>query len=77
MKDTSSEAPTSTHDDIRWRKSTHSQDGACVEIAEQSNGTIAVRNSNHPGAGTIAFTRAELAAWIAGCTAGEYDDLIA
>jgi hypothetical protein len=59
-----------------WRKSSYSgQQGNCVEIAGDKE-LIAIRNSNHPDAGTILFDRAEMAAWIAGCKAGEFDDLI-
>jgi hypothetical protein len=59
-----------------WRKSSFSgpNGGTCVEIAATDDGVL-VRNSNRPDAGTIAFTRAELAAWIDGCKAGEFDDL--
>lgn len=57
-----------------WRKSSHSNNGSCVEVAETAAGVL-VRNSNRPDAGTIAFTRAEMAAWIEGCKAGEFDDL--
>lgn len=66
--------------DIRfgaWRKSSFSgSNGECVETASVSDGSIAVRNSNNPTAGTILFRRAEMSAWIAGCKAGEFDDLI-
>ncbi len=59
-----------------WRKSSFSNDqGQCVETAALANGTIAVRNSNHTESGVILFTRAEMAAWIKGCQAGEFDDL--
>lgn len=58
----------------RWRKSSFSVDNNCVEIAEVGD-TIAVRNSNWPDGGTVEFTRAEMSAWIAGCKAGEFDDL--
>jgi len=62
--------------DVRWRKSTFSGgNGACVEVAELADGAIAVRNSNNPGAGMVLFTRAEMAAWVKGCQAGEFDDL--
>ena len=62
--------------DLTWRKSsfTGGNGGTCVEIAATDNGVL-VRNSNQPDAGTIAFTRSELAAWINGCKAGEFDDL--
>ncbi|RDI49312.1 DUF397 domain-containing protein [Nocardia mexicana] len=60
-----------------WRKSSFSgPDGNCVECAPLPDTTVAVRNSNRPEAGTLVFTRAELAAWIQGCRAGEFDDLM-
>lgn len=63
-----------------WRKSGFSGDGGigggnCVEISPLAGGQIAVRNSNHPGAGVLFCTRAEMGAWINGCKAGELDDL--
>jgi hypothetical protein len=60
-----------------WCKSSFSGDqGACVETAPLADGRIAVRNSNHHEASTVFFTRAEMDAWIKGCKAGEFDDLI-
>ncbi|MFI8434362.1 DUF397 domain-containing protein [Streptomyces sp. NPDC079020] len=62
--------------DAAWRKSSFSGDqGACVEVAPLNDGRIAVRNSNHPEAGVVFFTRAEMDAWIRGAKAGEFDDL--
>ncbi len=59
-----------------WRKSSFSNDqGECVETAQLADGTVAVRNSNHPQAGVVFFTPAEMNAWINGCKAGEFDDL--
>jgi hypothetical protein len=61
---------------LTWRKSTFSgQNGECVEMAQLPDGTTLVRNSNHPDAGTLAFTRGEISAWLKGCKAGEFDDL--
>ena len=58
------------------RKSSFSgHDGNCVALAELADGTVAVRNSNRPEAGYLRFTRDEIAAWIIGCKAGEFDDL--
>jgi hypothetical protein len=37
------------------------------------NHCIEVGNSNHPDAGLVTFTRAELAAFLAGAKAGEFD----
>jgi hypothetical protein len=60
----------------RWRKSSFTgNNGTCVEVAQLEDGTIAVRNSKRPDAGHVLFTRAEMAAWIKGCKAGEFDDL--
>jgi hypothetical protein len=59
-----------------WRKSSFSDAGGnCVEVAPLHDGTIAVRNSKRPEAGTVLFTPAEMDAWIKGCKAGEFDDL--
>ena len=59
-----------------WRKSSFSSStgGNCFEIAATADG-LYVRNSKRPSDGTVAFTGSELAAWIAGCKAGEFDDL--
>ena len=61
---------------LSWRKSSFSgaNGGDCVEIADTGS-TLLVRNSKLVGAGSIPFTRSELAAFIAGCKAGEFDDL--
>lgn len=62
----------------RWRKSSFTgNNGTCVELAELGDGHIAVRNSNRPEAGAVLFTRAEMSAWIKGCQAGEFNDLLA
>ncbi|MGH3865379.1 MAG: DUF397 domain-containing protein [Pseudonocardiaceae bacterium] len=60
-----------------WRTSSFSNgnSGLCVEVAPLDDGRTAVRNSNHPEAGVVLFTRAEMDAWIRGVKAGEFDDL--
>lgn len=61
--------------DLDWRKSSYSgANGDCVEVADTGNG-VAVRHSKEPNQGTLVYTRAELAAFIEGCKAGEFDDL--
>lgn len=62
--------------DLHWRKSTFSGDnGACVEVAALPDGRVAMRDSKAPLGGTLVFTRAEIAAWLRGVLAGEFDDL--
>jgi hypothetical protein len=61
---------------VHWRKSTLSaSSSSCVEVAQLADGRVLVRNSNHPDAGTLTCTPAEMTAWVAGCRAGEFDDL--
>ncbi len=64
---------------VQWRTSSFSNGldpvSTCVEVAALPDGRIAVRNSNHPDAGAVFFTRAEMNAWIKGVKAGEFDDL--
>jgi hypothetical protein len=57
-----------------WRKSSFSGPGECLIVAELGS-EVALRNSNKPGAGTLVFGRGEVAAWVAGCKASEFDDL--
>jgi hypothetical protein len=75
MSDTRRAAPDPEHHELHWQKSSFSPETNCVEVAQLPDGTIAVRNSNHPGAGMLHFTPAEIAAWIDGCAAGEFDHL--
>ncbi|WP_067541272.1 DUF397 domain-containing protein [Nocardia crassostreae] len=66
----------SQHLRFAWRKSSFSgPNGNCVEAARLPDGSVAVRNSNDPDAGILLFRKSEMAAWIAGCKAGEFDDL--
>lgn len=59
---------------VRWRKSSYSGTGECFEIADLGR-QVAVRNSKHPRAGTVLLSREVFSAWIAGCRAGEFDEL--
>ncbi|AYY12602.1 DUF397 domain-containing protein [Actinobacteria bacterium YIM 96077] len=57
-----------------WRKSTRSgAQGNCVELAQLPTGTIALRNSHDPDGPALIFTHDELAAFVAGAKAGEFD----
>lgn len=62
---------------LNWRKSRLSNpSGNCVEIAALPDGEIALRNSRHPSGPALIYTRAEIAAFLAGAKAGEFDDLV-
>lgn len=58
-----------------WRKSSFSgQAGDCVEFADLGD-AIGVRDSKDRKGPVLRFTRHEIAALLAGCKAGEFDDL--
>ncbi|MGH3797674.1 MAG: DUF397 domain-containing protein [Pseudonocardiaceae bacterium] len=63
------------NDDRRnWRKSSYSQgEGACVEVADLSDGHRAVRDSKDPSGPALVFTPGEWAAFTAGIRDGEFD----
>jgi hypothetical protein len=44
---------------LDWRKSSHSgsADSECVEVAPVAAGTVAVRDSKHPGGPRLLFSR--------------------
>jgi hypothetical protein len=56
----------------RWRKSTRSTSGACVEIAPRPE-SILMRDSKDPDGPRLSFDRAAFATFIAGVQAGEFD----
>jgi hypothetical protein len=61
---------------VKWRKSSHSNpSGNCVQVAALADGTVAVRNSREPHGPALVYTRAEVAAFLAGVRNGEFDDL--
>ena len=60
-----------------WQKSQQSNpNGACVEVALLPDGEIAVRNSRFPTGPALVYTRAEIAAFLAGAKAGEFDHVL-
>ncbi|GAA1432428.1 DUF397 domain-containing protein [Streptomyces thermospinosisporus] len=61
--------------DIQWRKSSYSeQAGNCLELAVV-DGHVLVRESDEPDV-VVRTTRANLAAFLAGAKAGEFDELL-
>lgn len=61
---------------VRWIKSRHSNaTGNCVELAALADGSVALRNSREPDGPALVYTKAELAAFLAGAKDGEFDHL--
>lgn len=58
-----------------WRKSTRSNgSGACLEVATNLPGVVAVRDTKDEGAGPVlTFAPLEWTAFLAGTRAGEFD----
>ena len=62
---------------VQWRKSRRSGAvGNCVEVATLDTGEVAVRNSRFPNGPALVYTRAEIAAFVAGAKDGEFDDVL-
>ncbi len=77
MSDIYNGIPATELTNVTWQKSMHSNpNGACVEVAHLANGDIAVRNSRFPAGPALVYTRAEIAAFLAGAKDGEFDHVI-
>lgn len=57
--------------DTRWRKSTRSGNGECVEVRRVGD-TVQVRDSKDPTGPVLSFNRAEWIAFICGVTSNEF-----
>jgi hypothetical protein len=67
---------TQRFDGLQWRKAAASTaNGACVELAAGTGGTVFLRDSKDPRGAVLAFTRREIAAFLDGAKSGEFDDL--
>ncbi|HTU06810.1 MAG TPA: DUF397 domain-containing protein [Trebonia sp.] len=77
MTDTYNGIPATELADVTWQKSQYSNpNGACVEVAVLPDGGIAVRNSRFPSGPALVYTRAEIAAFLAGAKDGEFDHVL-
>jgi hypothetical protein len=56
----------------KWRKSSFSQNGDCVEV-NFSREEVLVRDSKHPDQGILAFSPSEWSTFIASIQAGWFD----
>jgi hypothetical protein len=59
----------------RWCISSFSGAGNCMAVARLDDGSIAVRNSNHPEAATLLLAAGPVRAFVDGVKAGEFDGL--
>jgi Domain of unknown function (DUF397) len=59
-------------EDPKWRKSSYSSSGACVEVAPQRE-TILVRDSKDPEGAILTFGRESFTAFIAAVADGDFD----
>ena len=58
----------------RFKTSTFSDGGGCVEVGQLPDGSVAVRHSKEkPDGGVLLFTEREWTAFVAGVKAGEFD----
>ena len=64
-----------TLDKVIWRKSSYSgsNGGACVEVADNLPGVVAVRDSKDPGGPVLAFRPDDWQAFTVAIKTGEYD----
>jgi hypothetical protein len=56
----------------RWRRSSYSEAGDCVEVA-MAGGRILVRDSKVPAGPMLCFTSGEWSAFLAGARDGQFD----
>ncbi|MFD0774641.1 DUF397 domain-containing protein [Streptomonospora algeriensis] len=62
---------------VTWQKSRRSNSqGACVEMARLTDGSIAMRNSRFPDGPALVYTQAEIDALIHGAKDGDFDNLV-
>lgn len=56
-----------------WRRSSYSNNGTCVEVADLPDGGRMVRDSKDSASPVLTFTHAEWDAFVQGVKAGEFD----
>ncbi|RNL83513.1 DUF397 domain-containing protein [Halostreptopolyspora alba] len=62
---------------VTWQKSQRSNSrGACVEMAQLTDGSIAMRNSRFPDGPALVYTQTEVDALIQGAKDGDFDNLV-
>jgi hypothetical protein len=61
---------------LRWRTSSYSAGGSCVEVAPLGKGLMALRDSKNPDQGYFVYNAHEWHSFLLGVRAGEFDDLV-
>jgi hypothetical protein len=64
---------TTGRDGLGYVRSSSCGTGACVEVAQRRDGSIAVRDSKNPSQPELVYTREEWVAFIRGAKSGEFD----
>jgi hypothetical protein len=67
-----SKSSLNTSDALTWRKSSHSGQGNCVEVAKPQQG-VAVRDSKDPMGPSLTFTAEAWSAFIADVSSKPFD----
>ena len=62
--------------DLAWRKTIRSGITNCVEIAQETGGGVAIRDSKDPSGPFLRYTAQEWAVFAEGVKAGEFDYLV-
>lgn len=57
---------------VQFRKSSFCSFSGCVEVAQLTDGGVAVRDSKDPSRPALEFTAEEWSAFVAGVRAGEF-----
>lgn len=70
MANTPSPSIPEVHQFIGWRKSSTSDDGACVYIADGPDGWVALRESDDPSEAVVRIPRKSWNAFVTGIASG-------
>lgn len=58
---------------LKWRKSSYSESGNCVEVASLPDGNLVVRDSKDREAPLLVFTSGEWCTFLSWVKGGEFD----
>ncbi len=58
---------------LKWRKSSYSESGNCVEVASLPDGKLVIRDSKDREVPLLVFTPGEWCTFLSGVKGGEFD----